>query len=407
MNRVTRNVCSILKQHNTVPCRQAHSGVMNPLKLRSLKSPDKMPLQLLSAIRKRNPGEVWKAYKDLSDNDKLGTIPTEYYTLTLQSFQLKNLDEYNETYVKFFGDCLKTVFDNMKAQHRKPDIRDYNLMLDFYGRSKDWNMTEQLWKEIEEPNQYSYNLYLEAALLCNKFEDAFKIYNMIKNTDKGPNEFTYNAMIQVHGRMGNINDADKLFQSIYEPKTAKHPSLISTLIHDNKEKKTSYAAHFSPIERIAPEKPKPSTETFAALIDAHGRNKNILGLSYIYNTMMPSFKVEPDLKIYNALIQWYCRNEEIQAAQKVFKDMEGKQVQPDVVTFNHFFRHEALKRNRPKVAENLMDFMKKQYGITPLLSMYKTLIKSHNKANREEDAKRLYKDYVQLKNRTTQPVKHT
>ncbi|KAI9499240.1 hypothetical protein BDB00DRAFT_795984 [Zychaea mexicana] len=405
---------------NTVAVRHAHTANLQYRPLKIAVNP-KMTRSLRDAVRRHNAGAVWSAYTALHDNNQLNNLPAEYHSMALHSFRIKKLVAYGPEEIEAIKERLLFVWNNMHAAGHQPDVRDYNHLIDFFGRANDWESCAKYWEELEGrrsssslwsgalvPNVYSYNLLMRAAIMTNRSEQVFVILNKMKSAGIQPNGFTYDTMIEAHGRLGNVRGADRAFQERYgpkekqaapspPPKKSRFASLLSSY-------STPPAANPDVLgtlvrETTAPEskKPRPSTHTFVALIDAHGRQGYVRGLDYIYNTMLPGYKVKPDLELYNTMIRWYCEHRNVDKARRVFFDLERSGLKPSVVTFNYIFRHEALRERNPRTAETLLELMNKMYDLRPLESMYRALIKSYNKRNKEEDADRLFREYISAK----------
>ena len=415
---------------NAISVRHAHTTSQLHYRPLRITANPKMTRSLRDAVRKHNAAAVWTAYNALHKNNQLEKLPAEYHSMALQSFRIKKIVAYGPEEVEAIKERLLFIWSNMQEAGYKPDVRDYNHLIDFFGRSGDWESCNKYWEELESkssspssslwsgelvPNVYSYNLLMRAAIMTNRAEQVFVIVNKMKSAGIQPNGFTYDTMIEAHGRLGNVRGADRLFQERYEAKDTKKASNTSaTAVKPKKSRFASLLSSYSappPADNpdvlgtlvrentteILTKKLHPSTHTFVALIDAHGRQGNVRGVDYIYKTMLPGYKIKPDLELYNTMIRWYCEHRNVDKARRVFFDLERSGLKPSVVTFNYLFRHEALRERNPRTAETLLDFMKNMYDLRPLQSMYRALIKSYNKRNQEDDADRLFREYTSSK----------
>ncbi|CAO3613995.1 unnamed protein product [Cunninghamella echinulata] len=418
---------TILKQQ----VRFGHSGVVDPHRLRYTQQKQRYNInvnKLLQAIRKSNQQEVWKQYLVLHDEQKINKLSPEYHSMTLRALGLQNIVSYGPEEITAIKERLLMIWANMKMNGHTPDIRDYNHLLGFAGRAGDWVLCQRIWNELMEkskgsstslwqllPNVYSYNAYMMAAIQCKQPEKVANLFNTMQTSGVQPNVFSYNILMDAYGHLGDVVEVDKIFERIFiKQRQPTQPSssmtFWSSLFHPNKSSSSPLLSpRVATLIRHAPfiqphnslnqtKKMIPTKDTFLTLIDAHGRQGNTMGLNIIYDKLMPSFQIKPDLSIYNGLIRWYCQKSDIETARKLFFDMERQGIQPNVVTFNYLFRHEALKRNRPGVAEKLIDLMHQMYQLRPLQSMYRHLIKIHNKHNREHEADRLLRSYDQVYN---------
>ena len=331
---------------------------------------------ILQALRTRNPNTIWKKYSELEASDEIKSLTTELHALTFQSLKPKNKKAYTTKEMEVVKERLFHIYDKMKATGVSLDVRDYNHMLKFFGRARDFATCSRIWQELNRantPNIYSYNLYMYAAVRGGQSSKAFEILDSMRSANVMPNTFTYDTLLKAHGASGDLVKMDNLFADVYVKSKKASESFLSSIAQSKNV--------------------KPSTATFTTLIDAHGTTGNIEGMMHIYRNMMPQYSIKSDIHVYNALIRWCCQYGQIATAKKIFFDMESTGIKPNVVTFNYLVRHEALKQGRAGAAYQIIQLMQRIYNVRPLQSMYNAIIKVHMKHRRPEEAKEVFREW--------------
>ncbi|CDH49249.1 hypothetical protein RO3G_06859 [Lichtheimia corymbifera JMRC:FSU:9682] len=404
----------------TLPFRMTHSA--SSLRLRPVESPTvaKATRSFRDAVRKKNQAAVWNTYNTLL-NDKV-KVPKGYHALALQSFRLKALVAYGPEEIETVKQRLLFVLNEMEKDNVPLDIRDYNHLFEFFGRTGDWEACTRYWNEMQArcaedaahgpslsallPTAYTYNLYMRAAIASGRSDQVFGILKDMRNAGIQPNVFTVDTLIEAHGQLDDLKGVERVFRDAFEKKDVvkkKNKKSFSfwTL---NTTAPDTLTRHVR--QQLMPKQPrmKPTPHTFAALIDAYGRQRQLDEINQIYRQMLPKYNVQPTLAVYNSMIRWYCQYSQLDRARRLFYDMERADIKPNLSTFNYIFRHEALREKNPWRAEALLDMMRKIYDLQPVQSMYRALIKVYNRKNKEDDADRLFQVYMAVKESSSSPL---
>ena len=77
-------------------------------------------------------------------------------------------------------------------------------------------------------------------------------------------------------------------------------------------------------------------------------------------------------KFYSSLIDGYCKNQRMDEAIKIFKQMQGGGVKPNIFTYNTLLDG-LCKVGRMGVVQNLINLMVHQ-GVSPNIVTYTSLI---------------------------------
>lgn len=372
---------------------------------------------LREALKGHSQNATWQAYVKLVNAGKLeGFLSEENHSQVLRSFKLGGR-EFGQQEVDVTTRRIEYVLQNMRAVGYQLDIRDYNHLLDFYGRTGQWEACIKVWDEMQSkvnldsiegivPDTFTYNTLMNAAITCGRPQYALEFYDQMKKNSVRPNSFTFHKLMDAYGLMGDVHAVERVFniqftnkRQTQSPEPAK-PSRLSRLVAPFKlEQSPSLSSNASSAaQRLTlsnDNKLGPSPYTFSSLIDAYGRAGDMAKIYNIHREMMPEYGVQPDLKVYNQLMYWYNKAGDTESAQALVSEMNRAGVEPDALTFKYLLHREEIQSN-PEKAEQLLQLMKDVYNLQPLRSMYRDIIRAYNKLEQGDHANRLFQEYLTL-----------
>ncbi|KAE9617865.1 putative tetratricopeptide-like helical domain-containing protein [Lupinus albus] len=121
----------------------------------------------------------------------------------------------------------------------------------------------------------------------------------------------------------------------------------------------------------------PSVVTFNSILSILLRRGRTTMAKEVYDEMLVTYGVTPDVYTYNILIRGFCRNSMIDEGFRFFKEMTSLDCNPDVVTYNTLVDG-LCRAGKVMIAHNLVKGMsKKCEDLNPNVVTYTTLIRGY------------------------------
>ena len=116
-----------------------------------------------------------------------------------------------------------------------------------------------------------------------------------------------------------------------------------------------------------------NSHTFSSAINANVRCGNIEGAEKVFEQMKSTKGIKLDVISCTTLMKGYCSEGNITNSLKLFKDMDNRNLLPNVRTINTFLRGCVMTGNLDE-ADNIIFKMQKEYKIVPDVSSWEYLI---------------------------------
>lgn len=159
----------------------------------------------------------------------------------------------------------------------KPDVGCFNMLIDAYGKSKQWREAEKTFHLMKDfqclPTETSFNVLLAAYSRGVQLEKAEKLFHEMKESNYSPGIATYNTYLEVLGKSGRLSQAEDTFRDMQ--KQGILPAVNTFTIMINIYGKAYYSDKADDLFRsmrkaLCP----PNLYTYTALMNAHAREGN-------------------------------------------------------------------------------------------------------------------------------------
>ncbi|XP_023750370.1 pentatricopeptide repeat-containing protein At5g50280, chloroplastic [Lactuca sativa] len=246
----------------------------------------------------------------------------------------------------------------------------YTALFPVLGRAKMGDkiliLFNNLPNSIEFKQVHVYNSAISALSVCGRYDDAWRLFEMMETHNIEPDHVTCSIMITIMRRKGNsAKDAWEFFEML-----------------NMRGLKWSLEVMGALIKSFCDEGLKKE----ALIIQLEMEKKGIASNAIIYNTIM------------NA----YSKSNQIQEAEGLFAEMKSKGIQPTTASYNILIDAYS-RRMQPEVIEKLMIEME-QTGLHPDVKSFTCLISAYG---RQKSSDLAANAFLKMKKFGIKPTSHS
>ncbi|KAL4321070.1 hypothetical protein AHAS_Ahas14G0073700 [Arachis hypogaea] len=208
---------------------------------------------------------------------------------------------------------------------------------------------------------------------------AFQFFKWAHEMGFPHNAQSYFMMLEILGRQRNLNVARNFLFSIEKKSNGEvklEDRFFNSLIRSYGEAGL-FKESIKLFETMKSIGVSPSVVTFNSVLSILLRRGRTNMARAVYDEMLGTYGVTPDVYTYNILIRGFCKNSYIEEGFWFFKEMTSFDCDPDVVTYNTLVDG-LCKAGKVSIAHNLVNGMnKKCKDLNSDIVTYTTLIRGY------------------------------
>ncbi|KAL1368497.1 hypothetical protein HN51_022649 [Arachis hypogaea] len=268
--------------------------------------------------------------------------------------------------------CCLYFFQWMRSQ--EPSLvtpRSCTVLFPALGRARMGDKLMVLFRNLPSTTEFKdvhvYNAAISGLLDGGRYEDAWKVYEVMETENIRPDHVTCSIMIVLMRKLGHsAKDAWQFFEKMNRKGVQWSEEVLGALI-----------------------------KSFCV--------EGLVNEALIIQIEMEKKGISPNAIVYNTLMDAYCKSNHVEEAEGLFVEMKSKGIKPTEATFN-ILMHAYSRRMQPKIVEKLLEEMQ-DVGLKPNVKSYTCVISAYGKQKKMCD---MASDaFLKMKKVGIQPTSHS
>lgn len=289
------------------------------------------------------------------------------------------------------------AFERMEKFGLKPELSDYNRLIDTLSKSRQVERAQQLfdkWKNRKlKPDIKSYTILLEGWGQEQNMLRLDEIYREMKEDGFQPDAVTYGIIIHAYCKAKRNDEAIEMFHEMEAKNIKPTPHIYCTLINGlGNEKRLNEALKFFELSKdscFPPEAP-----TYNAVVGAFCWSMRMYD-AYRVVDEMKKYGVGPNARTYDIILHHLIKARRTEEAYSVFQRMSGEPGCEPVVSTYEIIVRMFCNDERIDMAMRVWDQMKAK-GVLPVMHMFSTLINNLCHENKLDDACKYFQEMLDM-----------
>ncbi|KAI5675800.1 hypothetical protein M9H77_06750 [Catharanthus roseus] len=274
------------------------------------------------------------------------------------------------------SDCKALKFFEWMRENGKltKNLMAYNLILRVLGRREEWNVAEEMIKEMTANSECDLNYQVFNTLIyaCHKrglTQLATKWFYMMLENEVRPNVATFGMVMSMYQKGWRVEEAEFAFAKMRALNILCHSAYSAMItvytrlgLYDKAEEV---------IRLIIESEITLNLENWLVLLNAYSQQGKLDEAEKIL-LLMHNAGFPPNVVAYNTLITGYGKASNMDAAQRLFHDLDKVGLEPDETTYRSMIEGWGRANNYKEAKWYYAEL--KRLGLNPNSSNFYTMI---------------------------------
>ncbi|KAK9116163.1 hypothetical protein Sjap_015110 [Stephania japonica] len=266
------------------------------------------------------------------------------------------------------------VFDEMKKKRFVPDLKSYTILLEGWGQEQNIVMVKEIYREMRdegfEPDVVTYGIMINAFCKSKKFDEAIALFHEVEATKCKPTPHIYCTLINGLGSENRLSEALEFFErsksSGLVPEVPTYNAVVGSYC---------WAKRFEDAYRVVDKMKKtgfgPNSRTFDIILHHLIRARRTKEVYSIFQKMRSEFKCEPTISTYTIMVNMFCNEEQVDMALKMWEEMKASGILPIMHMFSSLINGLCSENRLDDACVYFQEML--TLGIRPPASLYSNL----------------------------------